>query len=133
MRCDWDMCRASELALKCVSSGYVAALGDGALVTPYINIEMESDTRASLLVDTGNSAGLVVTKAFGLLHFPHQRLERMASKLIDTAGASPLSVISEIESEASCSRGSAVACVSERGLSIFLFLIDHLLRGAIAP
>ena len=122
MQCDNDICRASELARRCVSSGHVAALGEVALVTLYIGVETESGSKASLLPDAGNSTRFVVTKAFWLLHFPHLRLERPASKLVGTAGASPLFVFSEIEFE-------AFVLIGKRGRARFRAQVVQTLPG----
>ena len=99
MQCGGDMPRACEKARRCVSSGRLAALGDKKLVTPYINIEFECGGKSPLLLDTGNSAGLVITKALYLLRLQHLPLERSSSKLVETAGASPLVVLGEVTVE----------------------------------
>ena len=100
MQSGGDMPRACEKARRCVSSGCLAALGDAKLVTPYVTTEFENGGKSSLLLYTGNSAGLVITKALYLLRLKHLSLERASSKLVDTLGASPPVVLGEATFEA---------------------------------
>jgi hypothetical protein len=70
------------------------------LVTPFINFELEGGSKISFLVDTGNSAGLIISKMFYQKHLPHLTLDPATATLVDTAGAAPLKVLSEVEFEA---------------------------------
>ena len=80
-----------EYAHNRMSSGRLAALGDNApLVTPHINIQSEGGGKSLLLINTGNATGLAVSKVLLWRNLPHVQLERLDSRLIDTAGASPL-------------------------------------------
>ena len=82
VHCDDHMARACEKARKCVSVGRLAALGDKKLVTPYINAEFDNGGRSPLLLDTGNSAGLVITYALYLLCLKHLPLTRPSSTYV---------------------------------------------------
>ena len=100
MQCDGDMARACEKARKCVSPGRLAALGGEKLVTPYINVEFEAGGKSSLLLDSGNSAAFVVTEALYRKYLAHLPLATPSSRRMDTAGASPLTVIGEVTFDA---------------------------------
>ena len=108
-----DMRRAYEKARRSVSSGRLGALGNQQPATPHSNIEMKGGGKPSLLPETGNSAGFIVSKASYLMHLKCLPLERPTSKLVDTAGASPPPPSARSSSKSSCSRGGAAACVCE--------------------